>query len=308
VLASDARWDPTTIPGLSFPAGMDVSLDGELYLVNAGTDEIIVLDREGVVLRRWGESGRADGQLDFDRGDIEPIGGVAVGSDGSVYVTEPGIDRVQQFDREGTFIRRWGGPGRGPGQFLYPWDVAVGPDGSVYIVDAVRDDIQRFTSDGTHLATIGAHGSEDGQLRETASITVGADGVLYNADWGNDRVQAWDADGRFLWSLGTRDVDGVAFQRPNDVAIDAAGRMYVTDQRRIQVFDRARTLIGSWTIPEDAPGGEMYAIAVGPDGDLFGDVLYNQALYRLHALDGPSANVPARGSHESAASALGEAR
>ena len=66
-LALDATWDSTTIPGLSVPAGMDVGPDGDLYIVSAGSNEIIVVDPAGNVVRRWGEEGSGDGQFLFHR-------------------------------------------------------------------------------------------------------------------------------------------------------------------------------------------------------------------------------------------------
>ena len=64
-LALDSTWDSTTIPGLSVPAGMDVGPDGDLYVVSAGSHEIIVIDPAGNVVRRWGEEGSGDGQFLF---------------------------------------------------------------------------------------------------------------------------------------------------------------------------------------------------------------------------------------------------
>jgi TRAP-type C4-dicarboxylate transport system substrate-binding protein/DNA-binding beta-propeller fold protein YncE len=280
VLELTATWDDSVIPGLSYPAGMDLSEEGELYVVNAGTNEVLVLDREGSVVRRWGETGSGQGQLLFTREGIEPIGGVAVGPDGSVYVTEPGINRVQQFDEDGTFIRRWGEPGSEDGQFLYPWDVDVAPDGTVYVVDAERDDIQRFTADGVHLETFGRKGSGEGELMETASVFIDEDGVLYNADWRNDRVQAWGPSGEFLWSLVGS--DGRRLTLPNDVATDAAGTIFVTTQRRVDVFDADRAAVGTWTTPAATPNDEILSIVVGDGGDVFVSLPYNHLIHRLH--------------------------
>src|SRR5262245_21119486 len=80
-------------------------------------------------LLSWGSHGSGDGQFSQPRG-------IAVGLDGTVYVTdfEPN-SRVQQFSASGAFIRKWGGPGFSGGKFSQPVDVCVVPDGSVYVLD-----------------------------------------------------------------------------------------------------------------------------------------------------------------------------
>ncbi len=106
------------------------------------------------MLRRWGESGSGDGQLNFLRDANDPgsiAGGVAVTDDASVYVADAANRRVQQFDADGGFVRAWGAYdlGHEAGKFVDPIDVADAPDGTIYVVDDQRDDIQRFEADGT---------------------------------------------------------------------------------------------------------------------------------------------------------------
>ena len=253
-LEADATWDATAIEGLSIPVGMDIGPDGNLYVVNAGTSEVLVLDPDGRVLRRWGTPGTGPGQFDFIRVPSAPQdeswGGVTVAPDGSsVYVSDPVNDRVQQFDVTGRFVRQWGRYGPAEGEFFEPWDVAAAPDGTIYVVDDDSNDIQRFSADGTYLETIGGPGAGHGQMSNTGSIFVDAAGIVYNADWGNSRVQAWDRDGEFLWSLGGLGTTPGRFTQPIDVGLDDQGNMYVTDKTRVQVFDPARTPVSSWVAP-----------------------------------------------------------
>ena len=71
--------------GLGRPGGMDVGPDGNLYLVNLGQAEVVVLSPKGEVVDRWGSRGSGDGQFDFQRVEGDPfssIGGVGVAPDG----------------------------------------------------------------------------------------------------------------------------------------------------------------------------------------------------------------------------------
>ena len=76
--------------------------------------------------------------------------GVAVASDGNVYVSEIGNnmgggDRIQKFTSEGVFVSKWGTYGAGDGQFRGPGGVAVVSDGSVYVADCENHSIQKFS-------------------------------------------------------------------------------------------------------------------------------------------------------------------
>lgn len=83
------------------PHEIDVSQDGrELFVANLG-NQVDVYDTNGLHLRKFGE-------------DCNPLG-VAVGTDGKVYVT--GGDKVCIFDSKGTLLLEFGGPGNGNGQF-----------------------------------------------------------------------------------------------------------------------------------------------------------------------------------------------
>ena len=260
-----ATHDESTIPGLDFPGYMAFDSQGQLYVVNAGTSEILVLDSAGRVARRWGEWGTRPGQLDFrrDSNPNDPIGGIAVAADGSVYVVESGTRRVQHLTAKGRPLASWGTKGQKNGQFLEPIGVAVAPSGEVFVVDDRRDDIQVFSADGTYRRTIGGQGSAPGQLRDTGNIRIDGEGNLVNADFGNGRVQAWDDKGQLLWTLGSPGTGPGQFTEPEDVAFGPDGSLLVVDNGRVQVFDAQRDLVGVW--PADPSPDQLGAVAV--DGD-----------------------------------------
>ena len=254
---------------------------GQLYVVNSGNSEILVLDSDGRVVRRWGERGTKPGQFDFLRDPTDPdspLGGIAVAADGSVYVVESGAKRVQHLTAKGRPLASWGTKGRNDGQFLEPIGVAVAPSGEVFVVDDRRDDIQVFSADGTYRRTIGGPGSAPGQLYDTGNIRIDGEGNLVNADFGNGRVQAWDDKGRLLWTLGSQGTGPGQFTEPQDVAFGPDGRLLVVDDARVQVFNAQRELVGVW--PAAPSPDHLGALAL--DGDrLWVEAPYPNKLFEL---------------------------
>jgi DNA-binding beta-propeller fold protein YncE len=87
----------------------------------------------------WGETGPFDGDGEF----FEPRG-IAVDSQGNVFVADTRNHRIQKFTANGAFLCKWGSRGRGPGQFDFPYGVAVDGAGNVYVADKYNNRIQKF--------------------------------------------------------------------------------------------------------------------------------------------------------------------
>ena len=70
---------------------------------------------------------------------------IAVGDNGSVFVTDPESYRILQFDTDGEFIRTWGDYGYGPENIGLAAAVAVDAEGHVWVTDAGNQRVTRFT-------------------------------------------------------------------------------------------------------------------------------------------------------------------
>jgi DNA-binding beta-propeller fold protein YncE len=94
---------------------------------------------EGVFGSQWGTEGSGEGEFNTP-------GGIAIASDGSVYVADTNNHRIQKFTSEGVFVSKWGTEGSGDGELQAPNDVAVASDGSVYVADSKNNRIQKFAA------------------------------------------------------------------------------------------------------------------------------------------------------------------
>jgi sugar lactone lactonase YvrE len=178
-------------------------------------------------------------------GDPNPFNnpdGIAVDSQGNLYVMDSGNSRIQKFDGDGNFILMWGSKGNNDGQFDCSPFCMVAVDGlaNVYITDNGNSRVQKFDSNGQFLLKWGSFGSEDGQFDESFGIAVDRQGNVYVGDVGNARIQKFDSNGNFLMKWGSSGYEDGQFS-PDlaDLAVDSNGNIYVTDRSNgIYKFDK----------------------------------------------------------------------
>jgi DNA-binding beta-propeller fold protein YncE len=90
----------------------------------------------------------------------------------------------------GAFVRVWGSPGSGQGQFNRPRAITVAGD-LVFVVDQATNRIQVLNVDGTFVRVWGSRGSGQGQFNSPRGIAVAGDLVIV-VDYNNDRIQVFN--------------------------------------------------------------------------------------------------------------------
>ena len=173
------------------PGGLALDKDENVYVSDQSIHKIVMFDKDGGFLGKWGESGSADGQLNRPSG-------LAFDKDDNLYISDTLNNRVQQFSKDGKFIKAWGEKGSGESQLNMPWGITVDKDGDVYVADWGNDRIQKFSSDGKYLASFGKSGDGKDALNRPSDVAVDKDGDVYIADWGNNRVQVYEPNGTYL--------------------------------------------------------------------------------------------------------------
>ena len=221
----------------------------------------------------------------FAVGAQAPVGqfnspfGVAVASDGTVYVADGANHRIQRFSATGAFLETSGSPGVGEGQFWAPGGVTVAPDGSVFIADWGNARIQYFTANNTFIRSWGTSGS--------ASVSLAPDGTLYVADSTYSRILRYSVIGVLLGTLGSYGSGDGQFNSPESVAVASNGMVYVADTRnhRIQRFSADGTFLGKWGSLGSGDGqfNEASGVAVGPDGTFYVADRWNHRIQRFSA-------------------------
>lgn len=181
-------------------------------------------------------------EIPLGTGPISSPEGVAVGTDGTLYVIDSFQEQILLFDGDGQPIGAWGEAGTGPGQFWFHdggagfGDLAIGPDGNIYITDSFNNRIQVLGPDGAFLRQWGDMGPEEGNFSEPGGIAIDAAGRVYVADTDNGRVQVFDPEGQFLAAWAPSEGEGGSRPSPNDVTVDQTGIVSVSDGTTKQVI------------------------------------------------------------------------
>jgi hypothetical protein len=77
---------------------------------------------------------------------------LTVAPNGDLYVSDGyGNACIHQFRADGTFVKSWGGPGNGKGEFNLPHSVWAHTDGRLFVCDRENERVQIFAPDGEFL-------------------------------------------------------------------------------------------------------------------------------------------------------------
>jgi DNA-binding beta-propeller fold protein YncE len=185
-------------------------------------------------------------------------------SNGDIYIADGyGNHRVVVFDKNGVFLRDWGGVGTGPGLFTsgdggHPHCVVLGDDGLVYACDRGQDRIEVFTKAGVfvrQIAIVPGTGSAN-VFVSPPTPGLGTAGSAWDVDFSADKKEKlmFDTDGgnEVVWILDrATDTILAGFGRPghmageftflHTVAADTRGNLFTGETingRRIQKFTR----------------------------------------------------------------------
>ena len=179
---------------------MALAQDGSLYVADSRNHRIQQFAADGTFIRQWGTF--ADSAAgDAPGGTFNEPWDVAVGLDGSVYVTDTWNHRIQQFTAEGQFVRTWGyfGQAERGDAFWGPRALAVDPQGRIYVTDTGNKRVVIFEPDGTYVTEFGTAGFDIGQFDEPVGLAIDAEGLVYVADTWNQRVQVFAPDESFTY-------------------------------------------------------------------------------------------------------------
>jgi DNA-binding beta-propeller fold protein YncE len=217
--------------GFAFAHGVRVDKDDNIWAVDKGTDMITKFSPEGRVLmvfgRRQEASDEGTGPLKHPNPPLPPVDmqfrqptDVTWDAAGNAYISDGYVNsRVAKIDKNGAWVKSFGEPGTGPGQFRTLHGIASDAQGNIYIADRSNRRIQVLDGEGKFLrqfqidvpydhsikAVIG-NTPPAGSLNEPGAPWVVCippnSNVLYTADSYPGRIYKLTLDGKVIGMLG----------------------------------------------------------------------------------------------------------
>lgn len=256
---------PATAAELAYPAGVAVGADGRAYVADTENHRIRRIELNGFLttLAGTGERGfSGDGGL-ATAARLDTPTGVAIDSDGGVYIADKGNHRVRRIDPNGVITTVAGTDPAGyrgdeglatAAGLDHPSGVTRAPDGTLYIADLgnliipeASNNVIRRVAPNNIITTLagGVDGFRgDGGPVSAArffgpnGIAAGPDGSIYIADTDNNRIRRAGPNGLITTVAGTGEYgsrgDGgpsaaAQIQYPLGVAVGPDGSVYIAD-------------------------------------------------------------------------------
>jgi 6-bladed beta-propeller len=173
-----------------------VAVDGKgtIYEIQRGdkADTVLVLDREGKVLRSWG------------KGDYKIPHSIRIDPTGNVWTVDAASSTLIKYSPLGEKLMTIsvGEQPENGSSFNGTTDVAFGPNGRIYITDGYGNArVLEYTPDGKRVKQWGKAGTGPGDFRLPHAIQIDEEGTVYVADRENGRIEKFDLDGNFLGEI-----------------------------------------------------------------------------------------------------------
>lgn len=262
---------------MNAPRALAFARDGTIYVADSRNHRVLHIDVQGKILHEWGTF--ANGvNIPIGPGTFNEPWGIAVGPDGSVYVTDTWNHRIQKFTADGKFIMTWGffGQGETPEAFYGPRGLAIDAQGRVYVTDTGNKRIVVFDANGNFITQIGGAGFQPGQFDEPVGITIDHNGMVYVVDTWNQRIQTftpletdnsltflsakqWDVYGWFGQSLDNKPY----------IAVNNDLHVFITDPEgfRVMEFDQEGAIVRTWGEYGNTPSTFGLASGIAADSD-----------------------------------------
>jgi virginiamycin B lyase len=284
-----SRYVIPTPPAESGPAGIVVGSDGNLWFTQYDASRIGELTTSGTMptpqpitpTANAGPNGIASGPnslLWFAETKISKIGQVtlsstpplltefampnaaarpfqvALGSDGNMWVTDPGTNSIWRVNQRGEFTQF---PLRGNAQ---PYDITNGPDGALWFTEPGTNKIGRLPISGSPLTEYSIPTAHSG----AAGIAAGTDNALWFTEKNSVKVGRIATTGQV-----TAEYSVAPAKTPDFILQGIDGNFYFTDTVGNQI---GQFFFGTHTVklfPVHTANSGPTSLTLGPDSEIY---------------------------------------
>jgi sugar lactone lactonase YvrE len=220
--------------------GIRIDKDGNIWATDVGAHTVMKLSPQGQVLLTLGTKGKA-GEWNEAAGSrlFNEPNDIVIAANGDLFITQghtpgagKGDPRVLKFDKNGNFIKTWGGKGTEPGKFDVAHGIAIDAKGLLWVTDRENQRIQIFDQDGKYIREVKYAGLP-------CALDIGKQ-YIYMVNGFAGQVLRMDLDGKVLAAVGKPGAAGTVgeFGEAHFVAVSPKGEIYVADSvnRAVQKF------------------------------------------------------------------------
>ncbi|HEV8379196.1 MAG TPA: peptidyl-alpha-hydroxyglycine alpha-amidating lyase family protein, partial [Tepidisphaeraceae bacterium] len=194
---------------------------------------------------------------------LAEVSGVAINSDGDIFIFHRGQQPIIAFDKSGKFLRSFGeGTKSAHGLRCDSAD-------NIWATDVVNHTVTKFAPDGKVLLMLGEKGvagEDEKHFDKPTDIAFAPVGDFFVSDgYGNSRVVKFSKEGKFLLAWGKKGIGEGEFNTPHAIRLDSKGNIFVGDREndRVQIFDQSGKFIRSFG------GFAPFGLFITPDDTLF---------------------------------------
>ncbi|MSO30150.1 MAG: 6-bladed beta-propeller [Acidobacteria bacterium] len=209
--------------------GLRIDPDGNFWVTDVLSHFVVKLSPQGETLLTLGTKGQR-GDWDEAKGThlLNEPNGVAVSRNGDVFIAQGHTPvggtnaHVLKFDKNGKFIKSWGGKGTEPGKFAEVHGIAIDAKDQVWAIDRFNQRIQIFDTDGNYIR-------ENKYAGTPCGISIGTQNIyLVNGFAG--QILRLDLNGKVLAATEKAVGKGLGlFGEAHNIAVSPNGDLYVAD-------------------------------------------------------------------------------
>jgi len=206
--------------------GLRIDKDGNIWATDVNAHTVVKLDPQGKVLLTLGTKGQRGEWNETSQLFYEP-NDVIVANNGDVFVAQghtPGANgnpRVLKFDKNGKFIKSWGGKGKEPGKFDVAHGLAFDAKGQLWVTDRENQRIQVFDTDGKFIKELKYAGLP-------CALDIGRQNIFMVNGFAGQLLKL-DLEGKVLAATGKPGKGPGEFGEAHMIAVSPKGDIYVAD-------------------------------------------------------------------------------
>jgi DNA-binding beta-propeller fold protein YncE len=151
---------------------------------------------------------------------------VAIDSNGLLWVTDTGNDRIQVFTLQGEFVKTVGSSGKGEGQFDEPVGISIGKDGAIYVADMYNRRVEVLNPDGSYRSQFTVDGWGGQEINDKPYLRALTDGRIAVSVPSSNQVRVYSASGAEVANL---DPGSEPLEHPYGIVQTADAKLWVVE-------------------------------------------------------------------------------